>query len=227
MQYNFKDLFNYEVIKSKKYTRKIGLEIVSRDFLKLIVPFKRKISIVEINKIIENNLSIILSKMSKKEIINDNIIILFSKKYEKKIMINNLLKNIVVEIDDENLIILTPEKLNKIEIIDDKILDWKKKLLKKLIEKKVDVFVDTYNFNFDKEKNRITIKQQKSLWGSCSYCNNLNFNLKCIEKREEVIDYLILHELTHTIHKNHSNNFWFFLNNILPNCKDLQRELKK
>ena len=227
MQYNFRNLFNYEIIKSKRYTRKIGLEIVGRDFLKLIVPFKQRITVADIELIIEKNLPRILDRMSKKEVVNNNVIVLFNKKYAKKIVVNNLLKNIVIEIDEENFLIFTPEKTNTLELIDVKILEWKKKALKKLLEEKVNVFVDIYNFNFDKKVNKINVKQQRSLWGSCSFENNLNFNLKCIEKRIEVIEYLILHELTHTIHKNHSSDFWNFLKNILPNYKELQNELKK
>ena len=56
--------------------------------------------------------------------------------------------------------------------------------------------------------NRITIKDQRSRWGSCSSLHNLNYNWRIIMAPEPVIDYLVIHEAAHLVHLNHSEAFW-------------------
>lgn len=69
----------------------------------------------------------------------------------------------------------------------------------------------------------VTIRAQKSRWGSCSYRNNLNFNWKLIFFPLTVIDYVIMHELTHTIHHNHSERFYEMLSSYCPDYKALRK----
>ncbi len=75
--------------------------------------------------------------------------------------------------------------------------------------------------------NRISVKNAKTRWGSCSSSNNINLNLQLMRLPEYLIDYIILHELTHTVHKNHGKAFWNMLNNISGNAKGLNREIKR
>jgi len=77
------------------------------------------------------------------------------------------------------------------------------------------------------EYNKVTIKNLKSRWGSCSAKNNINLNIHLMKLPDELIDYVILHELAHTIHKNHSKRFWNALEKVLPNCKKLDKSLKQ
>ncbi len=58
------------------------------------------------------------------------------------------------------------------------------------------------------EYRGVRFKQQKTCWGSCSSDKNLNFNWRLIHAPKEVIDYVIIHELAHTVHLNHSHAFW-------------------
>ncbi|MDA9818199.1 M48 family metallopeptidase [Flavobacteriaceae bacterium] len=73
---------------------------------------------------------------------------------------------------------------------------------------------------------KITIRNQKTLWGSCSGKNNISLNINLSFLKQELIDYVILHELTHIKNKNHSKKFWQDLENICPNSKILDKELK-
>ena len=73
---------------------------------------------------------------------------------------------------------------------------------------------------------KITIRNQKTLWGSCSGNNNISLNINLFFLKQELIDYVILHELTHIKNKNHSKKFWQELENICPNSKMLDKELK-
>ena len=73
---------------------------------------------------------------------------------------------------------------------------------------------------------RITIRSQVSRWGSCSRNNNLNFNWKLMFFPDAVTDYVIMHELAHTVHHNHSERFYEFLSRLCPNYKALRRTLR-
>ena len=77
------------------------------------------------------------------------------------------------------------------------------------------------------EFNKVYIKNLKSRWGSCSAQNNINLNLHLMRLPEHLSDFIILHELCHTIHKNHGPRFHELLNKIAGNEKLLNKELKK
>lgn len=74
--------------------------------------------------------------------------------------------------------------------------------------------------------NKVFVKSQRTLWGSCSSHNNINLNVHLIRLPEELRDYVILHELVHTRHKNHSRQFWQALDAIVGDGKALQRRLR-
>jgi predicted metal-dependent hydrolase len=65
--------------------------------------------------------------------------------------------------------------------------------------------------------NRITIKDQKTRWGSCSSLGNINYNWRIIMAPDATIDYLIIHELSHRVFLDHSKNFW---NLVETHCPD-------
>lgn len=79
---------------------------------------------------------------------------------------------------------------------------------------------------FDLKYEKLTIKNQKTLWGSCSSKNNINLNINLMRLPAHLIDYVLLHELVHTKHKNHGPGFWKTLNLYSGNAKKLARELK-
>ncbi|MDD3252581.1 MAG: SprT family zinc-dependent metalloprotease [Lachnospiraceae bacterium] len=74
---------------------------------------------------------------------------------------------------------------------------------------------------------RITIRDQKSRWGSCSGKGNLNFNWRLILAPEEVLDYVVVHELAHRLEMNHSARFWQEVERVLPDYKARRLWLRK
>lgn len=74
---------------------------------------------------------------------------------------------------------------------------------------------------------RITIRNQRTRWGSCSGKGNLNFNCLLMLTPPEVIDYVVVHELCHRKEMNHSKAFWREVEKVPPNYRESVRWLKK
>ena len=74
--------------------------------------------------------------------------------------------------------------------------------------------------------NSVSVRSQKTRWGSCSFNNSISLNIKLICLPKDLIDYVILHELAHTKIKNHSPSFWSFLNQYVPDVKKKDKALK-
>lgn len=88
---------------------------------------------------------------------------------------------------------------------------------------RLDYFNSYYNFKW----NRISIKNQKTRWGSCSRKGNLNFNYKISLLSKESSDYIIVHELCHLKEMNHSRKFWDLVAKTVPNYLFIRKNLRK
>jgi predicted metal-dependent hydrolase len=73
---------------------------------------------------------------------------------------------------------------------------------------------------------RVSIRNQRRRWGSCSSLGNLNFNYRLIFLPRALCDYVIVHELCHLKQMNHGPNFWAEVEKVLPNYLELEAELK-
>ncbi len=82
---------------------------------------------------------------------------------------------------------------------------------------------NTYSFN----PKRISIRRQKTRWGSCSESGVISINYKLMMLRKELIDYIIIHELCHLIELNHSKKFWNLVVDIISNFIELRKELRR
>ena len=75
--------------------------------------------------------------------------------------------------------------------------------------------------------NKITYRNNKSRWGSCSYKNNINLNIQLLKLPIELIEYVVVHELAHIKHKHHQKEFYEEIQKVLPNYKLLDKTLRK
>ena len=74
---------------------------------------------------------------------------------------------------------------------------------------------------------RITIRNQRTRWGSCSSDGNLNFNCLLMRTPDDVLEYVVVHELCHRKEMNHSPKFWAEVERVLPNYRESKRWLKE
>lgn len=152
------------------------------------------------------------------------------------------IKNVYIQIKEGKVIVKAPKKVSKKEI--EKIIkqksDWIQKALekeikkqekqplyikeefKRIIEKNVNELVQLTGL----KPNKITIKQIKYAWGSCSSKKNITLNLELIKYSQEAIRYVILHELCHIKYMNHSKDFWNLVEKYMPNYKLVKKEFK-
>ncbi len=94
---------------------------------------------------------------------------------------------------------------------------------KPYIESRIDYYNDLY---FQKEINKISLKNNQSNWGSCSSKANINLSSRVLFAPEKVIDYVIIHELTHLEHMDHSKKFWNRVAQIDSDYKESEKWLK-
>lgn len=101
--------------------------------------------------------------------------------------------------------------------------------VRKLGEEALQFFPERCSFyarQLDVSYGRITVRNQKSRWGSCSAKGNLNFNVGLMLAPPEVRDYVVVHELCHRIEMNHSPAFWRQVERILPDYRERRKWLR-
>jgi len=117
--------------------------------------------------------------------------------------------------------IVAAVKDDNIETLRAALETWYRDIARKEITRRVLKFSDGKNFG------KITIKDQKTRWGSCSSKGNLNFNYRLVMAPPKIIDYLVMHELTHLECPNHSKRFWAKLKKICPDYEKSDLWLKE
>ena len=109
------------------------------------------------------------------------------------------------------LCVTVPDK-NDRELIRNSIIFWyRKNALIKLTDK-----VNRYQKVIDKKAHSVSIKTLKSRWGSCSNQDQITFNWKVIMAPNIVCDYVVIHEVCHMVHHNHSQHFWKEVERLMP-----------
>ena len=96
-----------------------------------------------------------------------------------------------------------------------------------LVHQRISHFLVHYKERHNILVGNITIRNQRSRWGSCSRNGNLNFNYKIVFLTPEQQDYIIVHELCHIKEFNHAKPFWDLVAETVPEWKRIRHSLKK
>lgn len=143
-----------------------------------------------------------LAKVKKNQVlVESNELYIFDKKYQ--VVINNSADKMGVAVKDgqihvNNLSVKTAAKIQQ------QIEEFLKKTASKYISTRTQELAKKMEISY----KRIALKEQSSRWGSCSSYGNLNFNWRLVHYSPAIIDYVIIHELTHRLEMNHSKKFW-------------------
>lgn len=116
----------------------------------------------------------------------------------------------------EKTIILQREKKKNIKEYSDDDIKLLRKKAKEILPAKVEYYAKTMQV----EPASVKINSAKKRYGSCSGTNNLNFSLYLMDKDERFVDYVVVHELAHIKHHNHSKDFYRFIEQFMPDYKE-------
>ena len=94
------------------------------------------------------------------------------------------------------------------------------------IQKIIPLLVEKYSNIMQLYPTKISYRKNKRTWGSCNYKNELNFNILLMKYPMYIMEYIVVHELAHIKHKNHSKDFWNLVQKFCPNYKIIEKNFK-
>jgi len=200
-----RDKLNLKIVKSKKVKKNIYFKIKTLQntpYLEVKIPYS--ITKSETLYILKQNITSIkrlylkYKKDEKNQLELDDEILLFGKTIS--------IKEIASNKKDKNQI--------------------REELYKEQAPIKILPLVNFWQEKMNLYANKISFRKTKRQWGSCSSKNNISLNTYLCMLPKELIDYVIVHELAHIKHKNHSKEFWSLVGKFYPNYKDAKKELK-
>ncbi len=206
-----------KIIRSKRKT----LSLTINENAELIIRAPKRLSIEKIQDFINEKENWI----NRKKRLIENQIKDVTSNHNKLLYLGNLFP-INVEQNASKELFFTGEEFiaNSIEpdSLSLSIKKWYKNKFKEIALPRVAYFANKHNLMV----NQVRIKNQKTMWGSCSSKNNINLNYLLLMAPMGVIDYVIVHELVHTIHRNHSADFWGSVESIMPDFLEHKRWLQ-
>ena len=201
----------YEVVIQKKNNKNTYIRV--KEDLKIYVTTSYFASKLYVYNLLEQNKEYLKKVLTKQEIKNENTSFKYlGKKYD--VIICNIVNK--VEFDGNKIYTPSEKELDK----------YIKKNTLELFKERLD-----YNYNLFLENipyPKLKIRTMKTRWGVCNKRDNsVTLNSKLIEYNIEALDYVIIHELSHFVHFNHSKEFWMLVSKYNPNYKQIKKYLKE
>ncbi|MEB1808962.1 MAG: M48 family metallopeptidase [Bacillaceae bacterium] len=155
-----------------------------------------------------------------RELVNGESFMYMGRNYSLQIIIDESIKQPIVKLYQGKFHITTSNKNQ--EPLKAALEKWyRDKTLEKVTEK-----VQYFQHSFKKKPTAIKVKEQQKRWASCTSKNELLFNWRCAMAPSQVIDYIVVHEMCHMYHMNHSQEFWDLLSSIMPDYERRKEWLK-
>lgn len=129
-------------------------------------------------------------------------------------------------LEQEKITLFIPKKVDfsKVEkIVQQFLLEIYTMECRRYLPQRIRNYAEKFGFRY----GRVTFRNNISNWGSCSFDNNISLNIKLMKLPDEIIDYVILHELCHMVEKNHSAAFWKLVGKVCPAYPTLRARLRK
>jgi len=219
-------IIEFELIRRKRKT--MGISIEPPNIVKVAAPFKVPEYII-LEKVL-GKADWIIKKLdefsakgittTKKAFQTGELFLYLGENYALNIVLDAKYKRPIIELQGKEICIHTSlDDKDKLRIAMEK---WLRKKAMEVISERVKYF-QRY---FSKVPIGIVIKEQKKRWASCTGKDKLLFNWRCVMASGEVIDYIVLHELCHMVHKNHSKDYWNLVSSLMPDYKKKQDWLK-
>lgn len=213
--------------KEIKYTLKqgnsrqyIALKFLSEDELEIILPKKHT---VDIKALLKRKTSLVQKKHS--EYVQANTprdrILLFGKLYNTEI--NEKSTEYSISMEDNKLRVNLPKSVKTKDASYEYLRKW---IRRKLLEI-LDSYLSIYKIKMHTSINKVYIKNQKTRWASHTPKHNLNFNIKLAALPKSVIEYIVIHELAHTIEPRHNRKFWYIVRKFCPDYKERKQKLTR
>lgn len=216
----------FDIKYSNRKTMKISLK--APDIVEVVAP--KGISEQVILDNVRKNAKWIITKLSeikenekrrvKKEYIDGEVFLYLGKNYELQLIIDDLLSKPIVKFNNENFIIKTPTRNQ--DLMRKAMEHWYRQRTYEIVVEKANYF-QKY---FEVKPRYIKVKEQKKRWASCTSNKDLLFNWRCSMAPSWVLDYIVIHEMCHMVHMNHSNEFWALVENIMPDYKKKREWLR-
>lgn len=198
---------DYKIVRNSR-RKKIAIKISEENEIIVLAPkytTKKYIEeVVNINKTIIEKKLLEAKASREKGILEKGYVFLLGGKIPIKVQFSYETNSKLRYTGNEIELYIFNEEKNKETIIKNLLIEWYKKIGKAYLSKMLEEKAEVLGFKF----NDVRVKDVNTRWGSCSSRGNINLNYRLIMMPEEVINYVIIHELCHLKEMNHSKNFW-------------------
>ncbi len=211
-------------LKRSKRAKKIIIRVEAPDQVRVTAP--RFTSKAMIDKFVDQQQDWIYRQLKtqikeQQKIESENHVQIFGKKFTKNHQFNPKLPTGVF-IQDSQILLNFTKKYSP-HLVQKELCLFLKKSGRTYFKKRVPELADKMNVKYKK----LAFRQQKTRWGSCSSHKTLSFNWRLVHYAPELIDYVIIHELAHLRHANHSAQFWAYVGKYDPQYKQHRQLLKQ
>ena len=210
----------------KRTRRKKTLSIIIRD-QKVILSAPKHVSDQEINKILESKLAWIQKKLTiekedfklnKKYYTSGEIFLYLGKEYYLDIK-KNTKSDIYIS---HNKLIIETTNFDDNNLVKNEIRSWYMKKAKERIE----LIHKHYEIIMNLKSNKLIFGEYKSKWGSCNIKKVISYDWRIIMSPITVINYIVVHEISHLLHPNHSKYFWSLVEKYIKDYKEPRKWLR-
>ena len=219
-EYEFRGDIYKLIFRKNPRTKRIGLRV--NDKKQILITMRNSKLLADAKRFLSDNLAWLNKSLTKfdEAVFNEAMLVdgteiyLVGKPYLTLRFSENVKSYLI---DKENKLLLV-NKDNQLVAIK----KFYKKMATQIFGKRVEYFGSLLNLSY----KRISIKDQSTRWGSCSNNKVLSFSWRAVIAPSEVIDYLVLHEVCHLKHMDHSVNFWGLVSSVMPNYEKYDKWLK-